>query len=38
MSATLLALLHELNPSLRIAIFERLDSLAQESSEAMNNA
>ena len=38
MSATLLALLHELDPSLRIAIFERLESLAQESSQAMNNA
>lgn len=38
MSATLGALLHELNPDATIWIFERLDTVAQESSRAMNNA
>lgn len=38
MSATLAALLSELNPEYKIAIIERLDSLAEESSAAMNNA
>lgn len=38
MSATLGLLLKELNPDATIEIFERLDSAAQESSEAMNNA
>jgi malate dehydrogenase (quinone) len=38
MSSTLLALLYELDPTLRIAIVERLDMIAQESSSVMNNA
>lgn len=38
MSATLAALLHELHPSLKIGIFERLWEIAKESSDAMNNA
>jgi len=38
MSATLLSLLHELDPTLKIALIERLDSIAQESSAVMNNA
>jgi malate dehydrogenase (quinone) len=38
MSATLWALLHELNPLLKIGIFERLWEIAKESSDAMNNA
>ncbi|MBI3394294.1 MAG: malate dehydrogenase (quinone), partial [Spirochaetia bacterium] len=38
MSATLGALLHELDPSLSIEIFERLDHVAGESSHAWNNA
>ena len=38
MSATLGLLLKELNPGATIEIFERLDSAAQESSDAMNNA
>ena len=38
MSATLATLLSELNPEYKIAIIERLDSLAEESSAAMNNA
>ncbi len=38
MSATLGLLLKELNPNATIEIFERLDSAAQESSDAMNNA
>lgn len=38
MSATLGLLLKELNPQATIEIFERLDSAAQESSDAMNNA
>ena len=38
MSATLAALLHELMPDFSLSIFERLDGVAQESSEAMNNA
>jgi malate dehydrogenase (quinone) len=38
MSATLGALLRKLDPSLRVAIFERLDSAAAESSDAWNNA
>jgi malate dehydrogenase (quinone) len=38
MSATLAALLKELQPDLKVQIFERLDSAAQESSNAWNNA
>ena len=38
MSATLAVLLKELQPDLKIAIFERLESAAQESSNAWNNA
>jgi len=38
MSATLGVLLKELDPSLRIAIYERLDEVAAESSDAWNNA
>lgn len=38
MSATLAALLHELQPSLKIGVFERLWEIAKESSDAMNNA
>ncbi len=38
MSATLGVLLKELNPALRITIFERMDEVAIESSDAWNNA
>jgi len=38
MSATLATLLHELDPNLEIAIFERLGRFAKESSAAWNNA
>lgn len=38
MSATLGILLRELDPSLTIRVFERLDSAAAESSDAWNNA
>lgn len=38
MSATLGVLLQELNPDLKIAIFEKLDRVAAESSDAWNNA
>ncbi len=38
MSATLATLLHELNPALKIAIYEQLDDVALESSGAWNNA
>jgi malate dehydrogenase (quinone) len=38
MSATLGSLLQKLEPDLRIAIFERLDRAAAESSDAWNNA
>ena len=38
MSATLGLLLKELNPELKIEIFERLDIAAAESSDAWNNA
>ena len=38
MSATLATLLHELDPNLDIAIFERLGRFAKESSAAWNNA
>src|SRR5687768_11024511 len=38
MSATLGTLLRKLDPSLSVAIFERLDRAAQESSDAWNNA
>ncbi len=38
MSATLGVLLKELNPDLRIDIYERLDRVAGESSDAWNNA
>ena len=38
MSATLGVLLKELQPDLKIEIFERLDRVAAESSDAMNNA
>jgi len=38
MSATLGTILKQLNPDLKIQIFERLDSAAAESSDAWNNA
>ena len=38
MSATLGALLHELEPDAKIGIFERLGEIAKESSDVMNNA
>lgn len=38
MSVTLATLLHELEPELKIAIFERLGRFAKESSAAWNNA
>ncbi|MFM2385034.1 MAG: hypothetical protein RL166_908 [Actinomycetota bacterium] len=38
MSATLGTLLKELSPNLKIALFERLDQVAQESSNPWNNA
>ena len=38
MSATLATLLHEFEPGLKIAIFERLGRFAKESSAAWNNA
>src|ERR1700747_2606768 len=38
MSATLGVLLKELNPEITIEIFERLDRVAGESSDAWNNA
>jgi malate dehydrogenase (quinone) len=38
MSATLGMLLKELNPALKISIYERLEVMAGESSNAMNNA
>lgn len=38
MSATLATLLSELQPDFKIALFERLDNVAQESSSAWNNA
>lgn len=38
MSATLGTMLHEIDPSLRMAIYERLDDIADESSAALNNA
>jgi malate dehydrogenase (quinone) len=38
MSATLGVLLRKLHPSLRVAVFERLDHAAAESSDAWNNA
>ncbi|PIE50084.1 MAG: malate dehydrogenase (quinone) [Flavobacteriales bacterium] len=38
MSVTLATLLHEFNPELNIAIFERLGRFAKESSAAWNNA
>jgi len=38
MSATLATLLHELEPELKIAVFERLGRFAKESSAAWNNA
>ncbi len=38
MSATLAALLHQLDPSLEILIVERLDKVAGESTDAWNNA
>ena len=38
MSATLAALLHELDPQLRILLVERLEAPALESSAAVNNA
>lgn len=38
MSATLAALLHQLDPTLDIAVFERLHEVAQESSAPLNNA
>ena len=38
MGATLAALLHELDPSLRLLMVERLEAPALESSAAVNNA
>ena len=38
MSGTLGVLLKELNPELTIAVFERLDQVSLESSDAWNNA
>ncbi|MDO4764186.1 MAG: malate dehydrogenase (quinone) [Flavobacteriaceae bacterium] len=38
MSATLAMLIHQLKPNPKIAIFEKLDDVAQESSDAWNNA
>lgn len=38
MSATLAVLLKQLNPKLTVHVFERLDKVAQESSNAWNNA
>jgi len=38
MSATLAVLLKELNPGLKIAVYERLEGPAEESSNAWNNA
>ncbi len=38
MSATLGALLKELDPTLKIQVFERLGEVARESTDAMNNA
>lgn len=38
MSATLATLLHELDPNLKIVVYERLPNLAFESSSALNNA
>src|SRR6202161_1316055 len=38
MSATLAVILKELQPDLKIEIYEKLDSAAQESSNAWNNA
>jgi malate dehydrogenase (quinone) len=38
MSATLGVMLKQLQPDLTIEIFERLDTVAAESSDAMNNA
>ena len=38
MSATLAVILKELQPNLKIAIYEKLESAAQESSNAWNNA
>jgi malate dehydrogenase (quinone) len=38
MSATLAAILKELQPGLKIAVFEKLESAARESSNAWNNA
>ena len=38
MSATLGTMLTELQPDLKVAMYERLDSVAAESSDAMNNA
>jgi malate dehydrogenase (quinone) len=38
MSATLAVILEELQPNLKIAIYEKLESAAQESSNAWNNA
>jgi malate dehydrogenase (quinone) len=38
MSSTLAVILKELQPNLKIAIYEKLESAAQESSNAWNNA
>lgn len=38
MGATLAAMLHELQPDLTLQVFERLEDVALESAEAMNNA
>ena len=38
MCATLAAMIHEIDPGLSIKVFERLEGVALESAEAMNNA
>ncbi len=38
MSATLATILHEINPDLRITIYEKLSKCGQESSDVLNNA
>ncbi len=38
MSATLATIIHELEPELKVVIFERLEDVAKESSDAWNNA
>ncbi|HLV24502.1 MAG TPA: malate:quinone oxidoreductase, partial [Moheibacter sp.] len=38
MSATLAVLLRKLNPQIKITLYEKLDVLSGESSDALNNA